>query len=657
MKKWIVTLLVVIAVCLCILVVAVLGFFYLKNTPVTISDPVVDVLSPTQQDDILTGQPVMLQARAKDPDGVTRIEFWLDQKLLTFEDSPWEEGITPLPLAYSFRENNVGVHEIIVRAFDVKGRQGQSSLSIIVSPGPDPSDPITYEIKEGDTLIGIAETHGLAEDDVISALPAGSTDLPPVGEEITLPPAPEADSGEPPAGENIEIPDEYIPSYLPRPLEVTPGWMTYLPGFLRPDITPVGFLAPASLEVDRPYDGVYCYISAGDSPVIRTPSTGSYEHLEGNFWNIAEWFSGESSLAFVSTSGELRLRINCMGYTYGTAGGDAYNLGILDMTRSPAEYTTGWLDEYASGPDGWFRLRFRAQPLDDGRGAGGTGFDYLYLDSSRYGVNEIPLVPNPHMILEFRIYDEGRHISPPALDGFLIYRNGTLWRTTGPMTERYVVWDNLWEAGSCLEQTEFYVIGYIGDPESPDATIISNPILVSGYCPAVYKLVTVRFNSILFDCIDVDYSDEPGLSVGGSCSTSPQDYGPGVYGGVNVNGVRTFDIFYPVYSSLFYSFPLHGSDYIPVRELLLSPEESLTISSTMWDYDIWSDSDPFCWDSIEYTPTDLSGMAGTTAHFDETFSDINWDTEPYDVYGGSCIISYDITVEEIAGPPPPSIFP
>jgi hypothetical protein len=51
-------------------------------------------------------------------------------------------------------------------------------------------------------------------------------------------------------------------------------------------------------------------------------------------------------------------------------------------------------------------------------------------------------------------------------------------------------------------------------------------------------------------------------------------------------------------------------------------------------------------------------MEGRTTPVDGIFSNINWfnDAEPIDPHGGECIISYDITVEEVAGPPPPTIF-
>lgn len=659
MRKWLVGILLVLFICILGAAGVIAGFLFLRNTGKAGSSPVVDILSPASSDAIATGKPLVIQAMTKDPDGIKRIEFWFDQKLLKTHDSPWEEGITPLTLAYSLKVEQSGAHAIIVRAFDSGGHSGQSSLVFTAADGGDPFQPKTYEIEAGDTVESIAAAHGLTTEDVMAALPEDADELPPAGSEISLsPPVGEGEEGDEPEGETV-VPAEYVPELSLPPLETMPGWYNLLRGILDSPVLPVGVLDITTFEVDRPYDGVYCYVSAGDNPVIRVPGTGSFPNLEGNYWDVSEWFSAENRAMFMTTSGNLRLRMNCMGYTVDTAGGVAYNLGTLDISRTPAEFASGWIDEQVTGPEGWFKLRYKVTDPADGRGGGGTGFDYLYLDSSRYGVNEEPLVPNPHVLLEFRIYDEGRHITPPVLDGFHIYRNGVKWRSTGPNTERYIVWDHLWEAGSCFEQTEFFVVGYLGDPDSPDATITSLPILVSGYCPAVYKHVTVRFNSILYSCIDVDIPYHFGsLLTGGACSYGAEDWGPGVYGGVNVNGIRTFDIFYPVYTGLSYTFPIWGSSYVPVRDLMLAPSESLTISSTMWDYDVWDDSDPFCFDEISYSPADLQAMEGRTTRVDGIFSNINWfnDAEPIDPHGGECIISYDITVEEVAGPPPPTIF-
>lgn len=152
MKKWIVGILVVLFICFLAVVVGIAGFLILRNTGTAVSNPVVDIFSPAAGDAIETGQPLMIQATAKDPDGVKRIEFWFDQKLLKTHDSPREEGVTPLALAHSLKVEQSGAHTIIVRAFDRMGNSGQSSLVISVSQGTNPAQPQTYEIKEGDTV-------------------------------------------------------------------------------------------------------------------------------------------------------------------------------------------------------------------------------------------------------------------------------------------------------------------------------------------------------------------------------------------------------------------------------------------------------------------------------------------------------------------------
>lgn len=668
MKKWVMVIIVIVGIGFIILSVLVFGMLAIRKTKFAGSNPVVDIRLPSVSDHIQTDQPVMLQANVRDPDGVTRIEFWLDQKLLHTYDSPWKDGITPLAYAHTFLLQDTSPHPIVIRAFDTAGNQGQSSLSITASQGLDPTGMKLYEIKDGDTLASIADAHGLSEDEVTSSLPNESVDLPSAGTEISLPPPPPETEGEPDLLDDPSAPPvSYVPGFLPVPLDVMPIWYSVLTPIFEPEIGPVGLMNLTLLEVDRPYDGVYCYMSAGDSPVIRVPSIGSFAHLDGNAWDIAEWFSGERALSFVSSTGDLRLRMNCMGYTIGTAGGVAYNLGTLDINRLPVEYTIGWLDEQINGPDGWFRVRFRAGvPFDDAHGGGGLGDSYLSLYWSRFRANESLINPNPHVVLDFNFYEfsscgpgcESPLIPPPVVDGFLIYRNGTLWRSLpDSRASRIILWDNLWEAGGCFEEVEIYIKGYMGDPVAPTRTVDSNHVIIPGYCPVLYRNVSVRFTSILFDCIDVDKRTRGGLIVSGACAGSPEDYGPGVYGGVNMNGYRTFDVWYPLESGTFVTFPIWGSTIIPAQDLTLSPVESLTISSTMWDYDVWSDSDPFCQDEVIYSPSDLTGMIGRTTHFEETFTNINWfnEDEPLDTSGGSCIIGYDITVNEVAGPPPPVI--
>lgn len=666
MNKWMMTLIVFLVIALILITAGVIAAGFVRSMGPAVSYPVVDILSPTENQALQTGSPVQFQAVVRDPDGITRIEFWLDQQLLRVQESPLSAGISPYSLAYTVSVSDSGQHEVIVRAFDSTGVQGQASITYDFDNGPQPGDPKSYLITDEDSAGSIADAHGISESEVIASFPAGEDDFPPVGTEIWLsPPQIDSESAAEPVEEPIDVPVEYIPAYSPPPLEPMPAWYTVLTGLFRQPLAPIELLDLASLEVDRPYDGVYCYMSAGDSPVFRSPGSGSYTHLDGNFWDIGEWFSGERALSFIADAGDLRLRMNCMGYTTGTAGGIAYNLGTLDITRTPAEYSSAWVDERVEGPDGWFRIRFRAGGTDDGHGGGGPEDVSLELGWVRSGWNENPLNPNPHVDLYFGFYEisscgpgcESPRVTDPLVDGFHLYRNGELWRTiANPTAETYTLWDHLWEAGGCFEETRFNLSGYVGDPGDPLRTISSNFITIPGFCPAVYRHVTVRFTSLYYNCLRVDIPARTSLDTrGGECNLVPEDWGPGVFGGVNVNGIRTFDIFYPAVSGQYISFP-YGT-YIPIRDLVLAPSESLTISSTMWDYDVWSDSDPFCWDEVTYSPADLESMMRHTTHFDQEFSDMDLSPGSTDLWGGICTVSYDITVKETAGPPPPWIIP
>lgn len=666
MRKWLIALIVLLVISLIFLTAGAIGAGFLRSMRPIGSYPVVDILSPSGSEALRTGSPVQIQAVARDPDGITRMEFWLDQQLLRVQESPLSDGITPYSLAYAVSVSDSGPHAVIVRAFDSTGLQGQASITFNFDAGPQQGDPKTYLIAEGDSTASIAAAHGLSEADLIDAFPDGSDDLPPVGTEILISPPPEDQEREPePVDEPGDLPVEYMPEFASAPVDLMPPWYTSVTGLFNQPLTPIGLLNLATLEVDRPYDGVYCYISAGESPVIRSPGSGSYAHLDGNYWDIAEWFYGDRALSFIAGSGDLRVRMNCMGYTIGTAGGMAFNLGTLDITRAPTDYTSAWVDEKVIGPDGWFRIRFMAGGSEPGYGGGGPEDIFLSLGWARYGWNDNPFSPNPHVVLNIGFYEtstcgpgcESPRVPPPLVDGFLLYRNGELWRTiVDPMAESYILWDSLWEAGSCHEETRFNLSGYIGAPGDPDRTITSNPIVIPGFCPTRYKYVAVKFTSIRYDCLRVDVPFRTSLDTrGGACNLIPEDWGPGVYGGVNVNGVRTFDIFYPVYSGLFLAFP-YGT-YIPMREVILTPEESLTISSTMWDYDVWSDSDPFCWDEVVYGPAELEAMTGRITHFDQEFSDLEMEPDYVDPWGGTCTISYDVTVKDVAGPPVPVIIP
>ena len=668
MKKWLVILLILLLSCVIILLGSVMGISLIRKSPRGTSSPVVEIHSPAPDETWTTGQPIMLQAVANDPDGVVRIEFWLDGELLKFEQSPWESGMTPLPLAHSIRLDQAGNHPLIVRGVDTLGNSGQSSMTLSVAEGAPPAASGGYIIQEGDTLERIAESLEISPGEIIEANPEITDSLPPAGEEITLPTptGEEADDEVPPAVSYDGLID--MPPYFPPPIETSSWYALPFHRFTGPRTVPSGWLDIPMLEVDSEYDGVFCYASAGDSPVIRLPADGFLTHLSGNYWDIAEWFSGEHMLPLLSADASLRLRMNCVGFNHTPTGGIAHDLGTLDITRPISEAGSGLIDERTAGDGRWFHIQFTVRPISKEADDGGTGFDYLYLDSSRYPRDAILTVPDPHIILEFRIYDEGEHVEPPVMDGFLIFRDGTLWRTAGPNTEHYVVWDHLLEAGGCGEQTEFFIIGYTGAPLAPTTTIKSSPILISGYCPpeTLFKTVTVQFNWFYVNCVSMLDEVRIGLHTGGlgmscgeegqppctpetavyaDCAGALDNYGPVSYGGLNVNGERVIDFRRIIqFSPRFYNLHNPPWDDNYIYSVTLDPGETLTITSTLWDYDVWSDSDEMCPGTIHYSPEDLARLA------------VNDETETRIVRLSNseshCLMEYQISVETSYAPPP-----
>lgn len=633
MKTWILVLLGLLIACGLVVFGGIVAIDVMQDASAEVSNPVVDIYSPGPDDLLFTGQPVMLQAAARDPDGVNRIEFWVDGQLVKQSVSPWEKGITPLALAHSIRMEQAGQHQVVVRAFDIRGASGQSSMLLDFAQGSSQAVSDKYTVREGDTLEGIAAALGVSVEEIAAANPGIGDELPPAGEEMVLPtPAPEeTDDAEPPA-EPSGLPLD-VPGFLWEP--ATPFYRGWLPAFTRlldPLPPPTDLLDIALLETDAAYDGVHCYVSAGDSPVIRVPHAGFLTHLEGNYWDIAEWFSGDHMLPFLSSSGAVRLRMNCVGFYGSPTGGFAYDLGTLDVTRRIAEIGPGWINERTAGDRNWFRIQFKIQPLSEPAGFP-SGYR-LDLNSARYESGEDPLLPQPHAILQFRVYTAAGYAAPPVMDGFLIYRNGSLWRSTGPDRERYVVWDHILEAGGCGQETEFFVVGYMGNPLVPSTVVESPRIWITGYCPLddQFKQVTVQFNWLWVYCLEgaesisttgfgplpaCGGSGQPACTLDdmaaiGGCPSALDNYSPVSYGGLNVNGHRVIDLGGEIqFSPHYYYFLAHPWSGSNTYTLTLEPGDSLTVSTDLWDYDVLPSDDRLCPGTWVYSPDDLSRVAGS----------------------------------------------
>ncbi len=90
--------------------------------------PTVQVQSPAQGAQILVNQEVVVQSMATDPQGVTRIELWVDGNLSDVTTSPDPNGQPSLVATQRWTFRQPGPHTIQVRARNRANAEGTSSL-------------------------------------------------------------------------------------------------------------------------------------------------------------------------------------------------------------------------------------------------------------------------------------------------------------------------------------------------------------------------------------------------------------------------------------------------------------------------------------------------------------------------------------------------
>jgi hypothetical protein len=106
---------------------------------------------------------------------------------------------------------------------------------------------------------------------------------------------------------------------------------------------------------------------------------------------------------------------------------------------------------------------------------------------------------------------------------------------------------------------------------------------------------------------------------------------------VSVNGTRIFSVNHYLHSWRRYE--LERSFYFayPSIELELGPANSLTISTRLWEDDVWSDPEEICHGEVVYSPEDLEAIEdgpGALLVLGQPF------VSPY----GDCYLTYNLTV-------------
>jgi hypothetical protein len=645
-----------------LVVLGVAAFFLLRGAGAESEGPAVIIRAPRFGQEVPAGETFIVSAIAHDMRGVTRIELWVDQTLVSVESSQLPEGSNPYPLAYGWYPETAGPHVLVVRALNRSGGSGQATVLVQAIGEAETGAQTSYLVAEGDTVAGIAERFGMAPEDIAAQNPGVSDPLSP-GTTIGLSLPSDEPEGvpaeEPPAPEPLpgEEPPDPLPARELRPLD---RLASLIPMGDRSEGTWIE-LEALSLEVDKAYDGVYCYYALADSPFERVPQDGFLAGVGERRWGIDEAMSGEHQRVVLLPEGStsLEVRGECIGYRATSAGGQAFDLGRMTVNHEVADADGGAVLQEVYGRDGWFRVEYALHEIPEVP----TG------TPPRPGVaEEFPpgTLPAPSLTgscdrafltdpagwavqcqVAWTVPADPRGVTP-WVDGFFLLRNGALietlpargeWRKTlegfFPAIAPTIIddvgratiagdWGDLPPPG---ETYDFQVVYYQGspfaDPPAGYRSLPSNIFSLTGDMWPGSIEVTVTIQALHVICIWDDRDtiglcteglgprgwDSTGMPLGSCsyyCSGDPEDWGRGVYGGIDVNGERVLNIGYPISSGGRYNFPpSFGTRTPPTITLTLSPAQYLVIQSRMWDYDVFYHDDAFCHGTVAISASEL----------------------------------------------------
>jgi LysM repeat protein len=683
-----------------VFLVGTAAYYFLK--PGEEAGPVVLIRAPLFGEQVSANEMTIVQAIARAPKGVTRVELWVDGNLLAAKTSQLPQGSTPFPLIEGWYPKTPGKHILIVRAYNRALRSGQATVLVEALDLPKVLPQQTYPVREGDTLASIAESHGLTAEEIAARNPGISDPLPP-GDTISLPlPSPEAEGGPSPEPTPLEpLPGEGPPDPLGG-RETPPLIARLFSPFMR---LPSGRwleVEALSLEVNEDYDGVYCYYSLGGEPMERVPADGYLESLGERRWSIEGAMGGERRRVVIIPEGEggLEIQGNCLGYRASAGGGEVFDLGTLTVSHFEAEWDGREIEQMAAGPGGWFRVRYRIRlpaglggpPPTPGPGEEEPEAGELPAPDLRISCSRRWIPPWLTVVEEGVARSQQWFVtcvlgwSLPALapgvgvevDGFLILRNGALleqvsaeqtgrlltgWQPYGPLATIVegdgpvrLVWPDTGDLPPPGETYEFQVIAYVGDPfADPPAGYRSPPsnlVTIGSEIWAGAKWVRVMIEEFRTGMLDLDCNQFAGIMTG--CGQCDADSWGASYGHISVNGTRVMSPrgWFPSCTTWRFTVS-EGYPTMPSIALVSGPDESITISMRFWDYDVWSANDPFCHGDYVFD-------AGVLERISESPDGVERFEREFSGGDGWCWLVFTIQVmpaEEAPRPPPPIIIP
>lgn len=648
---------------LCAMVVLVVYLLSFGEAKDEIAGPVVDIYEPLYASEVSIHDTVIVRAIARDAQGVQRVELWVDDELAHVLTSQLPEGSNPFPLIADWRPNSLGRHTLIVRAFNQQGGSGIAAVTVDSLDFPASGPPGAYEVKEGETLEGLAEEYRTSVEEIMEHNPGLDGRVGP-GDSVLIPPDP-AEEDPPDTATPMPMPEslpEGGPPELTMPIEPSILQQIRLPRLFDPRPAPSQEIQveAISLEVDKEYDGVACYVSLAGAEIERVPAAGDLLEMGERMWNIAAELGGDNSrvLSIPEEENWLDVEVHCMGIFLTDGGGNVLDLGVLEDRHYDTEWDGRLLDQRVTGPQGWFRVMYRiASPSGEGGGDGDDGI--------------LTVITPPRNLKTTFWSGEGYGFNfdyptgtAEIVDGYHLFRNGDLIRDIATPFRDYHLPDSdftrffipLSESDfypTCPHIHDFTLTAYMDVPETGRIeSLHSNTVTVEGDPTECYerKGVKITFEQIYAWCLQVDNClyhptgllkvDEDGNAIGCVHDCDPNTTWGCPYGNIWINGEEVVDMWGGLNSASIYTFPtpyLHVDPDEASTVVILGPLDDLTVTMKWWDYDVWTGDDRFCHGEHTITAYELNQIR-TSDYRRKTYN------PEYDGGGGNCYLRVLIEV-------------
>jgi hypothetical protein len=373
--------------------------------------PLVLIHNPINREHIPMGERVLVNATARNKNGIKNIELWVDGKFYFAQQAPADERLSSLVLMAPWEPLGGGEHTLVVRAVSQDGVGGQASIRIWVE---------TAQLAESVPPEG--ETEEIAFESSEDSGPRASN--PPTGGSPPSSDAPPAPADSPPGG-GLELP---APS---EPLSEEP----------------VGVKIEAlALETGVAYEQLHCYVSMGNLEPQWYPDADHDQSTDESFalvgdtqWNVSEYLTGDQVPVIMWPGNEtLPFEVTCVGITAG--GTDSVSLGMVEILAEPETWDGATRRAESLGDEGSFALDYRI-----GVPSPGMGFPAIL----------VPSITPPTNLRTSGFYqlqwDWEPSTDPPEepIDGFYIYVNNTLQFTVSDSAARSITLPPEWFNPPC----------------------------------------------------------------------------------------------------------------------------------------------------------------------------------------------------------------